>query len=301
MDEKIEKTKRQIERASKFFEVSKNIVEVSANQADAVAYVARVLAQVTLPHSPQKSNEYERTNGSVTIRAVSLNSKVGLPFGTYPRLLLAWMGTEAVRTKSPVLELGDNLSSFMRELNLVPTGGRWGSVTRLRDQMNRLTATAISWTAHLPNGKVLNNVVPVREAKLWWDPKQPTQSELWRSSIRLDQEFYEALVASPVPLDMRALKVLAHERSPLALDIYTWLTYRMSYLEEATVVPWASLEAQFGGNFTRPRAFKEKFLERLKLVQQLYPAARVRPSSNKRKPGLLIEPSPTHVPKRLRA
>ena len=96
---------------------------------------------------------------------------------------------------------------------------------------------------------------------------------------------------------MRALQAFARMKSPLAIDIYTWLTYRMSYLDEPVTIPWTSLERQFGGDFGRTRAFKEKFLERLKLVKALYPAARVQPSADKLKPGLVLEPSPTHVPR----
>jgi hypothetical protein len=292
---------KNIERASRFVDEARAIQGESANSAGSVAYVARVLAQVTLPHSKTDAIKYERTSGNVTI-AMKGDPDVGLPFGTYPRLILAWMATEAKLTKSPVLEMGDSLSAFMRELNLVPTGGRWGSVTRLRDQLNRLFETTITWTTYDPEErtKTLRNVAPVREAKLWWDPKRPSQADLWQSVIRLDQEFYEALVHKSVPVDMRALKILAHERSPLALDIYSWLTYRMSYLEAPTLVPWTALQDQFGGNFARKEDFKRKFLERMRLVQELYPSARVRPSEDRKRPGLILEPSPTHVPKLVR-
>lgn len=289
---------KDIERAARFVDEALAIQGETANSAGAVAYVARVLAQVTMPHSKQETHYFERSNGNVSISMLA-PPKVGLPFGTYPRLVLAWMTTEAKLTRSPVLEMGDSLSAFMRELGIVPHGGRWGTITRLREQLNRLCKTTISWTTFDPEErtKTLRNVAPVRAAKLWWDPKHPDQANLWQSVIQLDQEFYEALVHRSVPVDMRALKVLAHERSPLALDIYTWLTYRMSYLETPTVVPWTALQAQFGGDFARKEDFKRKFLERLRLVQQLYPAARVRPSENRRRPGLILEPSPTHVPK----
>jgi hypothetical protein len=294
-----EQQKKHIMRAAKFADEALAISGESADKVGAVAYVARVLTQVTMPHSKTEAIKFERTNGNVTISMRS-DPDVGLPFGTYPRLILAWMATEAKLTNSPVLELGDSLSAFIRELELVPTGGRWGSVTRLRDQLNRLVMTTISWTTYEKGARTLRNVVPVREAKFWWDAKRPDQTHLWQSVLELDQEFFEALVTKSVPVDMRALKALAHERSPLALDIYTWLTYRMSYLEEPTVVPWAALQGQFGAEFGRTRKFKEKFLERLRLVQQLYPAARVRPSEDRKHPGLILEPSPTHVPKLVR-
>jgi hypothetical protein len=287
----------EIERAAKFFDVAKNVTDESTQDAGSIAYVARVLAQVTMPHSKTGALKFERSNGNVTL-AMKADPDLGLPFGTYPRLLMAWISTEAVQNRSPVLELGDSLSAFMRELDIVPHGGRWGTIARLRDQMNRLVASSISWTTERRGEKHLYNVAPIRETHFWWDPKQPEQTDLWKSTLRLDQEFFEALVERPVPVDMRALKVLASDaRSALAVDIYTWLTYRMSYLEEPVTIPWTSLELQFGGDFARTVDFKRKFIERLKLVRTLYPAARVRPSDDKRNPGLILEPSPTHVPR----
>lgn len=39
----------------------------------------------------------------------------------------------------------------------------------------------------------------------------------------LGEDFFKMVTASPVPVDMRALRAL--KRSPLALDLYAWLTY----------------------------------------------------------------------------
>ena len=58
-----------------------------------------------------------------------------LPFGNLPRLLLAWVSTEAVRTQSRKLVLGRSLSEFMRALGVYSSsGGRGGVQTRLRNQ-----------------------------------------------------------------------------------------------------------------------------------------------------------------------
>ena len=40
-----------------------------------------------------------------------------------PRLLIAWLCTEAVRTQSRVLILGDSVSEFMRKLDIYSTSG----------------------------------------------------------------------------------------------------------------------------------------------------------------------------------
>ena len=68
-----------------------------------------------------------------------------LPFGNLPRLLLAWLCSEAVRTGSRELVLGKSLSKFMRTLGINSTsGGNRGEQTRLRNQMNRLFSCSVS-------------------------------------------------------------------------------------------------------------------------------------------------------------
>ena len=56
---------------------------------------------------------------------------------------MSWITKEALVTKSRELVLGDSLSAFMRELELTPTGGRWGSITRIKDQLQRLFSLCI--------------------------------------------------------------------------------------------------------------------------------------------------------------
>lgn len=79
---------------------------------------------------------------------------------------------------------------------------------------------------------------------------------------------------------MRAIKVL--RSSPLALDIYVWLTHRMSYLSKRTTIPWVSLSGQFGAGYALTdqglRDFKRAFLRELKHVVTIYPEARLSPS-----------------------
>ena len=69
----------------------------------------------------------------------------------------------------------------------------------------------------------------------------------------------------------------------------------MSYLKKPTLIPWASLQMQFGCDYARPRDFKKKFLEQLVVVQALYSHARFSVVSDR---GLLIYPSrPSVLPK----
>jgi hypothetical protein len=270
-----------------------------ARSAGALGFMARMLVQATMPHrDPGEVSAWGRRNGAFSLviqPGMTIDAKthvplsIGLPYGSLPRLLLAWISTEAVRTREPLVVLGDTLSSFMRELDLIPTGGRWGSITRLRMQMKRLFSASISCT-YEGNDQWSNAGFRIAdETHLWWDPKQPHQADLWHSTVTLGQKFFQELIEHPVPVDMRALKAL--RRSPMALDLYCWLTYRMSYLRKDTVIPWYSLQAQFGADYSRERDFKAKFNESLRKVLTVYTAAKAQPAQG----GLLLCPSRTHV------
>lgn len=267
------------------------IEDEAALEAGKVGFMARMLVQATMPHSDPKDHTFERVNGSFTLSMTAGSPKIGLPYGTIPRLLLSWITTEAVKTKERELILGDSMSGFMRQLDLVPTGGRWGSVTRLKDQTKRLFSASVSCYTDTPEGYQNINFHVVKRSSLWWEPKNPHQQTLWQSSILLDADFFDEITNRPVPIDMRALKAL--KRSPLALDIYNWLTYRMSYLNRSTVIPWEALQMQFGSSYAEKRIFKYKFLEALKKVQLVYPEAKVCDSDN----GLRLTPSKPHIAK----
>ena len=273
---------------------SAEILGTDPRDVDALGFLGRMLVQATLPHSKPEGRKFERSNGGLTIRMTATEDGIGLPYGTYPRLLLAWVTTEAARTGSPKLNLGHSLAAFMAQLGLVATGGEKGTVTALRRQMDMLFRASIAWDYIGEGRSQKTQLFPFEGHQLWWDPIAPKQQDLFRSKLVLNQTFFNELVKRPVPLDMRALKFLANLRSPLALDIYTWLTYRMSTLKEPVNIPWASLEMQFGADYADTREFRRKFLEKLKIVKELYPTAKVAPAED----GLSLWPSPTHVPAR---
>ncbi len=266
----------------------------SAKEAGALGFMARALVQATMPHKRVAGNEFERTNGAFTM-AMLAPSRIGLPYGSIPRLLVSFLTTEAVRTGERQIVLGPTLSGFMRELGLVPTGGRWGTIPRLKDQMLRLFACSISCTYTAGPGLCLNNVIIADKATLWWEPKSPDQATLWKSTVTLSERFFNEITENPVPLDLRALKLL--KRSPMALDVYLWLTYRMSYVKQPTPIPWGALQMQFGADYPHGnqgrRNFKKAFLHALKKVRVVYPDARLDENAG----NLILLPSRLHIQK----
>jgi hypothetical protein len=169
----------------------------------------------------------------------------------------------------------------MRELGLVPTGGRWGSITRLRDQMERLFQSTFSFESVQDvgsnRGKRWINMQIAPDGELWWDLKKPEQSTLFGSWIELGEKFYQAIISSPVPLDMRALKAL--KSSALALDIYAWATYKTFSLGQSDkreqFISWESFMDQLGVNYDRIGNFSSKCKQAFIKVQAVYPSLQI--------------------------
>jgi hypothetical protein len=264
-----------------------------------LGFMARLLVQATIPHSdPGPIPLWGRQNGDLTMHmqpgweiVKGQPRNVGLPYGSVPRLLLAWATTEAARTKERELVLGESLSEFMGKLGMVPHGGRWGNVVRLREQMRRLFSATIVLSHRNEQMHTEAGFRVADKTVTFWDPKSPQQAALWRSTVTLSEPFYTEVVTHPVPIDLRVLKALT--RSPMAIDIYMWLTYRMSYLKRPITIPWEALETQFGADYKHTYDFRKKFLKALEKVLLGYPV-----NVAKADTGLLLAPSRTHIPRR---
>lgn len=252
--------------------------------ADDLAFLARQLVQATLPHTdPGNIEVWTRREGSATLmirRGYDLEGKpYGLPYGSIPRLLLYWLTTEACRTKSRSLALGRSLNDFLRELGLNPAtgGGKRGDAARVRNQMLRLFTAAITFgeTArdeHGGEGFRRVDMQVVTRSQLWWNLRNPEQTSLWENEITLGEEFYNAVTAAPVPLDIRALRGL--KRSPLALDLYAWCAYNAHQARQsgrARWITWGKLAKALGADYGRTKDFQQKARRELRKVSAHFP------------------------------
>jgi hypothetical protein len=276
------------------------------------AFIARQIVQVTLPHAdPGDVPVWKRSNGQLTLSIRPAwdhqNNRIrGYPYGTLPRLLLFWMTTEAVRTGSRRLELGSTLAAFMRELNLDPgRGGVRSDAFRLREQMQRLFRATISFEqTQQAGGQNLQRWMDMQIApkgELWWDPISPEQPALWGSWVELGEAFHEAIVGAPVPVDLRALRAL--RKSPLALDLYAWATYKTFAVNHSGKagqhVPWKSLQKQLGCDYANPRHFKSAARIVVRKVQAVFPGFRVDEFQDDNGGGLIVKKGTPAVSRRL--
>jgi len=251
---------------------------VKAGEADpTLAFTTRTLALCSLPRTdPGNRKEYVRRNGPYTLYMLPGGGNK-LPYGNLPRLLLAWICTEAVQTRERNLVLGRSLSQFMQKLDLhYDGGGPHGIRTRLRNQINRLFHTHISLIYEHDCGQASVSSLIADRTDLWWDPKRPGQTALWDSTVRLGENFFDEIIQHPVPINMRVLNAL--KRSTLGLDLYLWLLYRTFALKRPLKLSWRQLYRQFGAEPDRAadklivNAFRTDCKRELEKIHAAWPA-----------------------------
>ena len=261
------------------------------SEPQALAFMPRLFVLTTLPHRRPQGNRFERVNGWQSLRMVAPR-RIGLPYGVYPRLLIMFITTEAVRKKNPEIHLGATPNDLARKLGLSVISGPRGTARRLEAQVRKLTATTWSWRSVGPasHSAPTHRTAPTAAPSLFTLAGSLGLSKAkWRSSLMLHEDFFSEITRSAIPVDLRAVHQLM--ASPLALDLYTWLTHRMSYLRKPTLVPWKGLQAQLGADYARPRDFRCTACARLEDVVAAYPELRLRGERG----GLRLYPSPPHV------
>jgi hypothetical protein len=258
-----------------------------------LGFVSRLFIGTTLPHSEPADNQFTRTNGLYDLCLLAPR-QVGLPYGRYPRLALAWMITEAVKKKTPLLPLPTSLSKFASQIGVTPSTGCKGTLTQLRDQLLRL----VNLTILCLDSSLSPNALPtafrgggvhlVKQYLLWWD--QPAPGDL-DPFLLLSQDFYDEILAHPVPIDLEVIRAL---RSPLEIDVYMWLTYRSvraCRIGRPETIPWEALKRQFGAGYAEVRVFRFHLLRAIKNILRVYPELRLRSTSA----GLVLLPYPPHI------
>ena len=246
---------------------------VSASEADAdLGFMARLLTLCSLPRTnPGNRLQYKRVNGPYQLYMIAGGGNK-LPFGNIPRLLLAWVCTEAVRTQARELILGSSLSEFMGKLGMDSVGG---ARTRLRNQMRRLFNAHVQLVYEDKLGEASVSSSVTSRTEFWWDPKRPDERTLWDSKIELGWDFFNEIIRHPVPLDMNTLTAL--KRCSLGLDLYLWLAYRTFTLKHPLRLTWRQVYRQFGPNpnstatHDAVQNFRRRILRELKKIKLAWP------------------------------
>jgi hypothetical protein len=115
----------------------------------------------------------------------------------------------------------------------------------------------------------------MREAQIRYSrsPEQRPISSEFENVIILSDDFYQEILAHPVPNDLEAVKLLA--AAPAVLDLYMWLSYRCFKAKGPEAIPIFvdfGLANQLGCvEYSRPRRFRAMLDQWLAIIRAIWP------------------------------
>lgn len=266
---------------------------ISQEPPDRMDFLHTCLCQVGLPRRRTNADHFERHNGHVSLRLEAGTLFNGrrfvhqpLPYGAIPRLVMVHVSSEAVRTQSRSVSVGDSMRQFLTALGMSPSGGARGGYTAFKRQMEALAACRLTLGMQADGKVVTVDAKPIDRFEAWLQI-DGSQRTLWPGVMELSEKFYATLAEHAVPLDYRALAALRH--SSLGLDIYTWLAHRLRRVgrPQGVKVSWQNLREQFGQEYSCSKNFKREFKRLLGQVCRVYPDARIQQVPG----GLILYPS----------
>ncbi|MDE0166721.1 MAG: replication protein RepA [Bryobacterales bacterium] len=221
-------------------------------------FLPRQMVTMTLPHRKIKKNAYVRHDGDLRL-SFHVDEEIGLPYGTYARLILMYLTTERVRSKDRRFELKSTWRAFLQNMEL-PWGGN--SYRQIKEQLFRLCSTTFSTHIGKKGEDEKHDSLLITDR--WFHSSNLIE-------ITFSDSFFNLTQQSVIPLE--ADKVRQLKRSPLALDIYAWLTYRAHRIDREHFISWGGLRKQFGSSLGRERDFRSRFKTTMNHVLSLNPVA----------------------------
>jgi hypothetical protein len=255
-----------------------------------IAYTHPGMCLTVLPHRATASDEiWSRSNGSASLEVHPLRGPTGayygVPYGPKARLMLLFLQSEALKTRSRFVELGRSMRQWLLSMGVRDCGTNYKVVA---DQAERIENCVLRFRYQGKEGESRWQDSIVRGSF------RPFAEE-GAAAVELSEGFYEALTRHPVPICESAIRLLADTCMPL--DIYLWLAYRLHSLEQPKSVTWKALHMQFGAGTRLLKHFKPRFARDLELATAVYPDA----SAELADDGIRLWPSPPPVTPRLRS
>lgn len=270
--------------------------EIMSSIEEDISYLHSGFCLAGLPHMRPENDEsrWIRSNGKfhliITPGAIVTDGQmrvVGVPYGAKARLILVYLMTEGIKSRS--ISLGKSMTAWIRSLGIPVTGGERGSIRAIREQALRISRCSFTfqWDHAETQESVIHDQQLVEGGLHLWAADEGT---FFPKAIVLTPQFYDHLRNHAVPLDPRAIAYL--KGSPLCLDLYVWLAHRLPRLSRSIEIPWSVLAQQFGAAYQATAAFAYRVKAILPDVLAVYDGAKVDVSAR----GLTIHPSLPAVP-----
>lgn len=219
---------------------------------------------------------------------------LGVPYGSYPRVALIYLLSQAVSKRSRDVYLGRNFTEWMRRLGYQTVSyGPRGTANLMREQVDRLLAC--EWQIRWDGTDAGDNPFAVRDVKISNEYSGSLDKNgAFAREIRMSEAFYSHLIEHAVPLNEIAIREL--KGTPTALDLYTYLAYRLPRIssDKGQIISWDQL-AKHLGNDADSKRFRQTVRETMQLVSAVYPNANVDLSGRK----VVLHPSPAPMERKL--
>ena len=224
---------------------------------------------------------HERRNGQFVL-LVTGHPNYGLPWGQ-DRLVPLFLATLATRQQTRRITF-PSAAEMLDTFGMQQGGSQY---RRLIGAFQRIFGATIFFgtDTHRSISRVVHEARFnfMSEARIWYsrDADQQNLPGECQNLIVLTEEFYREVLEHPIPTDLEAAKALSS--SPAALDLFTWLSYRCFVARGEERIP---LFGEFGlanqlgcVEYSRPRRFRERLEQWLRLVQAMWPEcpARISP------------------------
>lgn len=258
--------------------------EAERGEDNSPAYLPYQFINCSLPYRRVEDGYWERKNGQLTMimNAGSFKNPDGttevmLPYGKYARAILLFLCSKAHQTTNPRIVIDSSYRGFLEQLGIT-----WKSASAREavKQLRALTATQIVITETWPDENGRKTLTERRftlgfKAHLVFDDDELDESgESW---VMLSDEFFGSLIQEhSIPILHRAWTHLINtSKSPMALDVYTWLACRLHGSIGNSRVTWNQLHEQFGSTTGDLADFKPKFRKALDTALEVYPEANI--------------------------
>ena len=293
-------------------ENKKNETEIIPVPLEEIGYTHTIFVQSLFPYNP--TDEYRRVLGQGSMQ-VTLMSPNGLPYGKYPRLIMAYIITTALQRayqyqrgnitldEARVIPLGDSLNEFFHAMgiNARATGGKSGSITRIKEQLHRLVSSTITVEKRIKNEKVESSEGENRSIadswKFWSDPKTGAVTS---GNLTISKHFFNMLCERPIPIHLPTLQKI---KKPRAIDLYVWTTLKQYWLtqqkKQAYTFSWRAVEHQFSvlelTTSVQRRNFRNEIKRCIGEVSSLWPDSGLEADTEL---GVTITSTRPHVPQK---
>lgn len=286
-------------------EAQRSLVELAAEflgqNDNSISYLYSGFSMLSFPYRRLKSDDdvWERKNGNFTLMVEpgvlmlpTGSKKFGVPHGSRARMIMVYLQTQAVKSRSRTVSLGSSMNDWMKRMGIEGRGG-W-NMQQIREQAMRISACRLTVGFQAETGEngfirrdVVSGMINLPENR------GGRQGWLLEETAELSPDFFQQLMDHPLPVDEGAIGLIGN--SAMAIDIYVWLAYRLRGIDKPTLIQRDALHSQFGAMYAQPRQFWVHFKKSLGEALAVYPDAKV----DILKDGLKLYPSAPPVRQKL--